>query len=114
NILPEFQYEYGQGAGGVYSPSSENSWGPKATGQMITLWNGNSVPMQGQKGHIKDFLRTAKTFNNTISVNGGGSLMQTYFSYGHTNAEGILPNQELRRHNFDLKMDNTISSKLSF
>lgn len=114
NILPEFQYEYGQGAGGVYSPSSENSWGPKATGQMITLWNGNTIPMAGQEGHIRDFLRTAKTINNTISIAGGGSLMQTYFSYGNTNAEGIIPNQKLSRHNFDLKLDNEISSKLSF
>jgi TonB-linked SusC/RagA family outer membrane protein len=114
NILPDIQYEYGQGAGGVYNANSENSWGPKAEGQMVTLWNGNSVPLTGQKGRLKDFLRVAKTFNNSLSISGGGSNMQTYFSYGNTDAEGILPNQELRRHNFDLKLDNKISSKLSF
>lgn len=114
NILPEIQYEYGQGAGGVYNANSENSWGPKANGQIVTLWNGNSVPFIGQEGRLRDFLRAAKTLNNTVSITGGGSLMQTYFSYSNTSAEGILPNQDLNRHNFDLKLDNKISSKLSF
>src|SRR5690606_3513677 len=46
--LPEFQYEYGQGSAGVYSPDSEQSWGPKAEGQEVTLWNGSTVPLLGQ------------------------------------------------------------------
>lgn len=70
--------------------------------------------MEGQKNRLKDFFRTAKTLSNTLSVSGGGDRMQTYFSYGNTNAQGILPNHEYNRHNFDLKIDNTISSKLSF
>lgn len=114
NILPELQYEYGQGAGGVYNANSENSWGPRATGQMETLWNGNTIPFVGQKDRLKDFFRTARTLNNTVSITGGSELMQTYFAYGNTNAQGILPNQDLNRHNFDLKIDNKISSRLSF
>ncbi|HRE49934.1 MAG TPA: SusC/RagA family TonB-linked outer membrane protein [Flavitalea sp.] len=114
NILPELQYEYGQGAGGVYNANAENSWGPKATGQMETLWNGHTIPLVGQKDRLKDFFRKALTVNNTLSITGGSELMQTYFSYGNTNAQGILPNQDLNRHNFDLKIDNKISSKLSF
>jgi len=113
NLLPEFQYEYGQGAGGVYSPESENSWGPRAEGQMVELWNGNTVPFVAQKGRLREFLRVGKTFSNTLSVTGGGKLMQTYFSYGNTNAEGIIPNHEYNRHNFDLKLDNTYEDKLT-
>ncbi len=112
-VLPKLQYEYGQGDAGIYGANSERSWGPKAEGQMVTLWNGASVPLTGQPNNLKDFFRTAKTFNNTLSVSGGGEKMQTYFSYGNTEAQGILSNNDLTRHNLDLKTDNTITSKLT-
>src|ERR1019366_7040958 len=89
NRLPKLQSEYGQGSGGVYDPHAECSWGPKATGQLVTLWNGDEVPYSGQPNHLRDFLRSAFTVNNTVSLMGGDSLMQTYFSYGNTSANGI-------------------------
>ncbi len=113
SVLPELQYEYGQGDAGIYGSNSERSWGPKATGQMVTLWNGNSVPLLGQPDNLKNFFRTGQTYNNTISISGGGEKMQTYFSYGNTMAQGILTNNDLTRHNVDLKTDNKISSRLS-
>jgi len=112
-VLPELQYEYGQGDAGIYGSNSERSWGPKATGQTVTLWNGKSVPLKGQPDNLKNFFRTAQTLNNTLSISGGGEKMQTYFSYGNTMAQGILTNNDLTRHNVDLKTDNKISSKLS-
>jgi TonB-linked SusC/RagA family outer membrane protein len=112
-VLPELQYEYGQGDAGIYNANSERSWGPKATGQAVTLWNGSNVPLVGQSDNLKNFFRTAQTLNNTLSISGGGEKMQTYFSYGNTMAQGILTNNDLTRHNVDLKTDNTISSKLS-
>ncbi|MFA6944443.1 MAG: SusC/RagA family TonB-linked outer membrane protein [Pedobacter sp.] len=113
-LLPEVQSEYGQGAAGVYNASSETSWGPKITGQTVTLWNGKQVSMQGQPDRIKDFYRNGTSLTNTIGISGGGEKMQTYFSYGNTQANGILQNHTLDRHNFDFKIDNTITSKLSF
>jgi TonB-linked SusC/RagA family outer membrane protein len=114
NRLPKLQSEYGQGTGGVYDPNAEGSWGPKATDQLVTLWNGDKVPYSGQPNHLKDFLRRGLTIDNTVSIMGGDSLMQTYFSYGNTNAEGIIPNQTYNRNNFDLKIDNKVTKKLSF
>lgn len=114
NILPEIQNQYGQGSGGVYSPNSETSWGPKIAGQRVVLWNGNEVTMEAQPNRLKDFFRTARSLSNTLGISGGGEKMQTYFSYGNTNAQGILRNHDLNRHNIDLKINNTISSKLSF
>ncbi len=112
-VLPELQYEYGQGDGGVFNAHSEHSWGPKADGQTVTLWNGNSVPLKGQPDRLKNFFRTGKTLTNTINVNGGSEKMQTYFSYGNTLAQGIMRNNDLTRHNIDLKINNNITSKLS-
>lgn len=112
-VLPELQYEYGQGDGGIFNAHSEHSWGPKADGQMVTLWNGNSVPLKGQPDRLKNFFRTGKTLTNTVNVNGGSEKMQTYFSYGNTLAQGIMRNNDLTRHNIDLKINNTITSKLT-
>ena len=56
----------------------------------------------------------AGTLNNTISVQGGNDKMQSYFSYGNTLAQGIMRNNDLIRHNIDLKITNNITSKLSF
>src|SRR5690606_10269948 len=61
NILPEIQNQYGQGSGGVYSPNSETSWGPKIAGQRVVLWNGNEVTMEAQPNRLKDFFRTARS-----------------------------------------------------
>lgn len=113
-ILPEVQSEYGQGAGGVYNSGVETSWGPKMTGQTVTLWNGKQIAMQGDPNRLKNFFRDGSSLTNTIGISGGGDKMQTYFSYGNNNAKGILPNHVLDRHNFDFKIDNTITDKLSF
>lgn len=113
-ILPETQSEFAQGAGGIYNSSVETSWGPRMTGQTTTLWNGKPIPLQGDPDRLENFFRDGSSLTNTIGISGGGDKMQTYFSYGNTNAKGILPNHDYNRHNFDLKIDNNITDKLSF
>ncbi len=112
--LPEFQYEYGQGSAGVFSPNSEHSWGPKADGQEVTLWNGSTVPLVGQPDRFDEFFRTGKTFSNSLMLTGGTETIKTYFSYANMLAGGIMQNNDLTRHNFDFKISNQLSSKLSF
>lgn len=111
--LPEYQYEYGQGSGGEYIPSSERNWGAKLDGQSVTLWNGNTVPYVAHPDNLKDFFRVASTVNNSISIGGGNEKMRTFFSYGNVTAQGILRNNDMMRHNVDLKVDNNITDKLS-
>lgn len=113
-IFEDLQFGYGQGDAGLYVENSEHSWGPKTDGQMVTLWNGNSVPLSGQPNRFKNFFRTGMTLNNSISLTGGTERMQTYFSYGNIEAQGIMRNNDLTRHMFNLRISNTVSSKLSF
>jgi TonB-linked SusC/RagA family outer membrane protein len=113
NIMWDPQYEYGQGDFGVYAPNSMRSWGPKASGQLDTLWNGSIVPYTAERNRLQHFFRTGKTLNNSISVTGGSDKMQTYFSYGNIWDQGIMRNNELIRHNLSLKINNNISRKLS-
>jgi TonB-linked SusC/RagA family outer membrane protein len=113
-VLPELQFEYGQGDAGEYNAASEHSWGPKITGQEVELWNGHKVKMAGQPDRLKDYFRSAGTLNNTVSLQGGSDKAQTYFSYSNTLAQGIMRNNDMNRHNIDWKITNNITSKLSF
>lgn len=113
-VLPDLQFEYGQGDAGIYDESSEHSWGPKISGQEVELWNGHTVKMEGQPGRLKKFFRPGGTLNNTVSLQGGNENSQSYFSYSNTLAQGILRNNDMNRHNIDWKITNNITSKLSF
>ena len=44
-LKPDLQNDFGQGSVGVYDNQSRLSWGPKATGQMVTDWRGNQIPL---------------------------------------------------------------------
>src|SRR5258707_137618 len=100
-VLPDLQFEYGQGDAGVYDAGSESSWGPKITGQDVELWNGHTVKMAGQPHRFKDYFRKGITLNNTVSIQSGNEKVQAYFSYANTFAQGIMPNNDLKRHNID-------------
>lgn len=112
-VLPKLQYQYGQGDGGQFVPNSEHSWGPKADGQQVTLWNGDQVPLRGQPDRLKDFFRTGMTATNAITLSGGSDLLQAYFSYANTHATGIMRNNDLDRHNIDLKVGYKVGSNFS-
>lgn len=111
--LPKFQSEYGQGEGGVFSPNSENSYGSKADGHMVTLWNGQQAPYTNHTDNMANFFRTGLTLNNTITATGGTDKMRAFFSYGNVRALGILRNNAMTRHNVDFKVDYDITSKLT-
>lgn len=81
-LLPEMQYRYGQ-----TSEGAEFSWGDPVTAN----------------DHVTDFFQTGNTFINSISVSGGGENNTSYFSYSNTSANGIMPTNELSRHNFSFR-----------
>jgi TonB-linked SusC/RagA family outer membrane protein len=98
-IYPKFQNVYGQGTGGAFQSSSEYSWGPKMTGQMVTDWTGKSQALIAQPDNFKDFFRTGTELMNTLAITSG----HTYFSYTNTSSKGIIPNNKYRRNNFNLR-----------
>ncbi|MGJ1319951.1 SusC/RagA family TonB-linked outer membrane protein [Sphingobacterium spiritivorum] len=86
---PEFQNKYGQGSNGVASTTSSSSWGEEISGQNYD--------------NVGKFFRTGNNFTNSITLSGGNEKNQTYFSYSNTQAQGITPNNDLSRHNFNFK-----------
>lgn len=104
-----FQWDYGQGDGGVYDIESKNSWGPKMTGQMIDNWrdfyygeSNGQYAMTAQKDRINNFFRTGTNLSNTVSIQGGGDRIASRFSYTNSKIEGVTSNNNIYRNYFDM------------
>lgn len=96
-LLPKFQNTYGQGAGGNTS-TSYGSWGPKAT----------TFP-----DNVKDFFRTGVSTNNSFGVSAGSEKVQTYTSYAYNDVQGIIPNNSLARHTFNMRISTQLTKRFS-
>ncbi|PUZ25148.1 SusC/RagA family TonB-linked outer membrane protein [Chitinophaga parva] len=82
-MLPALQNEYGQS-----EPGSTYSWG---------------APITNAHDNLKDFFKTGNTFVNSIGISGGNEQHQTYFSYANTHASGVMPTNDLGRHNITFR-----------
>lgn len=112
-IYPKLQNTYGQGDNGSFDPNTMDSWGPKMTGQNVTNWTGAQQALTAQPDNFKKFFRTGNELVNSIALSAGGDRSQTYFSYTNTYAKGILPNNDYRRNNFNLRQTAQLADKLS-
>ena len=113
--LPKVQNLYGQGNGGVFQDTltSGESWGAKMSGQSYVNFLGEQRTYSPQPDNIKDFFRTGVSTNNSIGVSGGSDKMQTYLSYTYSNIQGIVPGNDLTRHNVNLRITNQIGKRFS-
>ncbi|GJM63042.1 SusC/RagA family TonB-linked outer membrane protein [Persicobacter diffluens] len=116
-VLPNYQNEYGGGAGGfgmneegqlVPGYAVDESWGPKMQGQLVRHWDsydewdtenyGKVRPWTSNPNNVRDFLRTGVTFNNNISLSGGTDKSTMRLSYTNVDTEGMLPNSSLKKN----------------
>ncbi len=81
--IPKMQFKYGQ-----TSTGSLDSWGDKL---------GTTAP-----DHVTGFFQTGNTMMNNISFSAGNKHAQTYISYANTQSKGIMPDNKLSRHNFNM------------
>jgi TonB-linked SusC/RagA family outer membrane protein len=118
--LQNFQNVYGQGVEGKFFPNSEFSWGPKMDGQQVAAWGpdpankGKTYAYSPNPGSYKDFYSTGTSIANSVSLTAGNEKVQTYFSYTNTAAKGVVSNNKLGRHNFNLRLSSQVTSKLTF
>jgi TonB-linked SusC/RagA family outer membrane protein len=118
--LQKFQNVYGQGVEGKFQPNSEFSWGPKMDGQQVAAWGpdpenkGKTYAYSPQPNSYKDFYSTGTSLANSLALTAGNEKVQTYFSYTNTSAKGVVSNNKLSRHNFNLRLSSQITSNLSF
>ena len=112
-IFPKLQNVYGQGDGGIFVANSINSWGPKMTGQDVTDWTGKSQALSPQPGNSRDFFRTGTELVNSVALSSGSDRSQTYFSYTNTYSHGIIPNNDYKRNNLNLRHNVQLAKELS-
>ncbi|WP_027137725.1 TonB-dependent receptor domain-containing protein [Gaetbulibacter saemankumensis] len=55
------------------------------------------------QSNIDDFLNTGFTNINALSVSGGTDKAQTYFSYSNSFATGVMPENRLKQHTFNVR-----------
>ncbi|WP_316812638.1 SusC/RagA family TonB-linked outer membrane protein [Pedobacter heparinus] len=118
-FLQKFQTEYGQGASGIFSASGEQSWGPKLDGRMVPTWSkdpadaGKTNAYVAHPNNYKDFYNNGTNLVNSIALNAGTEQAQVYFSYTNTDATGIVDNNKLKRHNFNLRASGKLGERFT-
>ncbi|MCE7995420.1 MAG: SusC/RagA family TonB-linked outer membrane protein [Roseivirga sp.] len=112
-LLPELQNQYGQGSNGNALLTTGASWGAQLDGSSQPYYTGENRPYSAQPGNIEDFFRTGSNIVNTVAIDGGNDKSSARFSYTNTQANSILPNSEIQRHNFNLRSFARLTDKFS-
>jgi TonB-linked SusC/RagA family outer membrane protein len=92
--LPEYQNKYGQGTGGTYYASYDESWGPRMdTGELIeqALWDYEPMPFTSHPNNVRDFFELGTNVNTTVSMATGNEQANVRLSVGRVDHDGMLP-----------------------
>lgn len=124
--LPDFQNQYGQGAGGQFdfvngagggrADGSDQSWGPKLDGRttgcrFVTGEPGvydtsapcrqfnalDGAPWIARPDNVNNFFETGATASATIAVSGGTERANARMSVGSDYVDGFVPNNTFRK-----------------
>lgn len=95
---PELQNTFGQGFNGAFNQTETRSWGPKATGQQVTNWDGKQVGLKIYD-NVDNYLQQGVNINNNISFQQMYKGASIYTSYNRLEDEGIVPGTKLLRNN---------------
>ena len=134
-VLPNYQNQYGGGAGPFFLPSStdstqetvqfdyDGSWGPAFNGQQVRHWNSydewdtdNYNQLREWKAspdNVKDFFRTGITASNGVSFGGATSKGAFRLSYTNTQQKGTQENSNLSRNNVSFNSNLNLTDKFS-
>jgi len=119
-LLHEYQNEFGQGSGGTYVPNSTFTWGPRLDGSQVAHWSPDpnfpnaTYAYSAHPDNVSDFFDTGRSLATNLSISTSNDKTSTYFSYTHDDRKGIVPGNELTRHNLNLRIQNKIGDKVTF
>ena len=114
----QYQNTYGQGIRGRYIASSESSWGPEMTGDSVAHWSpveglaGTQYPFNPQPDNVSDFFQVGINNATNITASIGMEQTQTNFSYTFTDGAGVVPGNEMIRHNLSTRVTSQLSDRL--
>jgi TonB-linked SusC/RagA family outer membrane protein len=114
----DFQYEYGQGEGGV-RPTAPNptsgvwSFGEKfEPGMTQILYDGVEVPYEPVYNRIRKFYETGTNLSNTITISNSSEKGGFSLSFSNVKNKSIVPNSDFGRNTINLGFDQNITKKL--
>lgn len=126
NRMPDYQNDYAQGTGGVFSATSQSSWGPAfispVTGLPVTVstaynpatnTNTRTEVLQPYPDNVAAIFQHGTNWQNNISFSGGTDRNTFRFSYGYLKNTGVIANNVLTRHNFSINTSSKINNYLT-
>jgi TonB-linked SusC/RagA family outer membrane protein len=119
-IIPDWQYEFGQGTDGV-KPTTQTqakssgrlSYGARMDGQPTIQFDGQMRPYSPQKNNLKNFYRTGANYINSIAFTGGNEVVNFRFGLNNTSSKSIVPNSSFNRKIANLNLNAYLGKKLS-
>ncbi|MBS1915271.1 MAG: SusC/RagA family TonB-linked outer membrane protein [Bacteroidetes bacterium] len=120
-VIPDFQYQYGQGDGGVKpttltaaQATGRRSWGAKIDGSTDYMAvDGKTHPYIAEKKNLQNFYQTGSAFTNSVAFFGGSDNINYRLSLANLDSKGILPNTTYKRKTINLSVNSKLTSKIS-
>jgi TonB-linked SusC/RagA family outer membrane protein len=119
-IIPDWQYEYGQGLDGVKPTTLDQakstgrlSYGAKMDGTQVIQVDGKMHPYSPQKDNLKNFYRTGTNYINSVAFTGGNEVVNFRFGLNNTKSNAIVPNSDFTRRIANLNVNANLGKKLS-
>jgi TonB-linked SusC/RagA family outer membrane protein len=114
--LPEYQNLYGQGSSGVYSATTDESWGPRLdTGDMIVqqIYGDQPAPWVSNPNNVRDFFETGRSANTSVSMATASDRANVRLSIANLNHDGMLPGFQQDRTTVGVSGGATLTEGLS-
>ncbi len=104
--LTDYQYEYGQGEGGVRpnapGPTSGVwSFGERMGGTQI-LFDGITAPYEPTPGKIREYYNNSQTLQNSLTIASGGENGGFSLALSNMDAKAVLPGSNYTRNTVNL------------
>lgn len=96
---PDMQNAYGQGLNNVFDNRSNDSWGPLATGQSVTAWNGQAMPLNIVDNVNNYFKDRGIQSNQSVSFQQQIKSTSLYTSFNRLDDKSLVPGARLTRTN---------------
>jgi TonB-linked SusC/RagA family outer membrane protein len=120
DALDDYQYEYGQGEGGLRPTSvtdarSSGTWsfGTRFDGQPVWCIDGLEHPYVPFKDRINAAYQTGTVSNTTLALSGGNQNGNIRLSITNTDSKNIIPNSSFNKKILSLGSNFKFSEKLS-
>jgi TonB-linked SusC/RagA family outer membrane protein len=119
--LWDIQNQYAAGTNGKYDPAADTNFGPKLDGSVSAVQNGS--PGYYPNGtnattrplvfryDLNDFFQTGLSRDNAIDISGGSDKISYRLGYNNTASTGIVPNTDLTKNNYTMKVNFKITPK---